>query len=251
MKGEANFIEVKNLSIKFKVRKFRRTSIRNLLLRRSSVPVKNNISEFWALNDINFSLNKGDILGVIGTNGSGKSTLLRALAGVYSPDKGTVKTKGTLSSLLSLSTGFRQELSGIDNIYLTGVLTGFKEKDIAAKIDEIVEFSELGDFIHRPVKTYSSGMRSRLGFSIAVSLKRDIMMIDEILGVGDYKFQEKSKNKMLELINEEDRTIIIVSHNRETIAKYTNKCLWIEKGVQKAYGATEEILDLYQKEEDE
>ncbi len=235
-------IEAKDISIKFKLSKYRRSSIRNLLLNRTR---KQDKKELTALDKISFSINKGDILGVVGKNGSGKSTLLRTIAGVYLPDGGTLKTKGSLSSLLSLNTGFKNELSGLENIFLTGVLIGFKEKFIKSKLQEIIDFSELGDFIYQPVKNYSSGMKSRLGFSIAITLRRDIMMIDEILGVGDFKFQKKSQDKMIELIKDDTTTIILVSHDSETIKEYTNKCLWIDGGVQRAFGETDEVLEMY------
>ncbi len=239
-----NIIEAKNLGIKYKVSKFRRSSVKDLVknvAKRNSLKSK---GEFWALSDLSFNIKRGDIVGVLGKNGSGKSTLLRTIAGIYLPDKGSINIDGTVSSMLTLSSGFRDDLSGVENIYLTGVVTGFTEKEIEAAFKEIVEFSEIGDFIYQPVKSYSSGMKARLAFSIATSLKRDIMLVDEILGVGDFKFREKSKNKMLDLMNS-DITVLLVSHDAETIKQYTNNCIWIHEGVLKASGTTDEVLNLY------
>ena len=242
-----NIIEAKKLGIKYKVSKFRRSSVKDLLKNVAS-SARNSLkskSEFWAIRDITFSIKKGDILGVIGKNGSGKSTLLRTIAGIYVPDEGEIKINGTVSSMLTLSSGFRDDLSGLENIYLTGVITGFKEKEIDENFSEIVDFSELGDFIYQPVKNYSSGMKARLAFSIAITLKRDIMLVDEILGVGDFKFQEKSQKKMIEMINDENITIILVSHDSETIKRYTNNCLWINEGKFIDFGLTPKILNKY------
>lgn len=237
-------IQADNLGIKYKISKFKRSSVKDLL---KSVGTRNTLKsmgEFWALRNLNFTVNQGDILGVLGKNGSGKSTLLRTIAGIYLPDEGSLSVGGTVSSMLTLASGFKEDLSGIENIFLIGVITGFTEKEIKDKFDEIVEFSELGDFIYQPVKSYSSGMKARLGFSIAITLKRDIMLVDEILGVGDFKFREKSRQKMIELIKS-DVTVILVSHDAETIQEYSNKCIWIHEGELKAAGGTDEVMQQY------
>ena len=164
-------IEADNLGIKYKISKFKRSSVKDIL---KVVGTRNSLksdSEFWALKNLNFEVEAGDILGVLGKNGSGKSTLLRTIAGIYLPDEGSLTVNGTVSSMLTLSSGFKEDLSGVENIYLIGVITGFTEKEIKSRFKEIVEFSELGDFIYQPVKSYSSGMKARLGFSIATSLK--------------------------------------------------------------------------------
>lgn len=238
-------ISAKNLGVKFRVSRFKKSTFKELVIKSSLKKdgLKKN-EPFWGLRGIDFEVQKGEILGVLGQNGSGKSTLLRAIAGIYVPDEGTLDVNGSVSSLLSLQSGFIDDLNGLENIYLTGVLTGFSEEQITEKLDEIVNFSELGDYIYQPVKTYSSGMSSRLGFSIAVTLSRDIMLIDEILGVGDFKFKEKSRNKMLEIINS-DATIILVSHDEETIRTFTNKCIWINNGELMAAGSTEEVMEKY------
>ncbi|MGB1041109.1 MAG: ABC transporter ATP-binding protein [Flavobacteriales bacterium] len=242
--SKKSIIIADNLGIKYKISKFKRSSVKDLLKSVGSRNTLKSMGEFWALRNLNFTVNHGDILGVLGKNGSGKSTLLRTIAGIYLPDEGNLKVNGTVSSMLTLSSGFKEDLSGFENIYLIGVITGFTENEVKEKFNEIVEFSELGDFIYQPVKSYSSGMKARLGFSIAITLKRDIMLVDEILGVGDFKFREKSRKKMVELIKS-DITVILVSHDAETIQEYSNKCIWIHEGELKATGETEEVMKKY------
>lgn len=244
---EDYIIKAQNLGVKYKISRFRRSSVKDLLKNVASTrnSLKSN-SDFWALKNISFSVKRGDILGVIGKNGSGKSTLLRTIAGIFLPDEGSININGTVSSMLTLSSGFRDDLSGIENIYLTGVLTGFTEEEIKNFFAEIVEFSELGDFIYQPVKSYSSGMKARLAFSIAIMLKKDIMLVDEILGVGDFKFREKSRAKMIELINS-DITVILVSHDSDTILEYTKNCIWIDEGAFRSFGSTEKVMKEYLK----
>lgn len=237
-------IEAKDLGVKYKVSAFKRSSVKDLLKKVATRNTLKSKGEFWALKNINFKVKKGDILGVLGKNGSGKSTLLRTIAGIYVPDEGSIKVNGTVSSMLTLSSGFKEDLTGVENIFLTGVVTGFTEKEITDAFAEIVSFSELEDFIYQPVKSYSSGMKARLAFSIATTLKRDIMLVDEILGVGDFKFREKSRAKMIELINS-DITVILVSHDTETIREYSNNCIWISEGSLITTGTTEEVLTQY------
>ncbi len=200
---------------------------------------------FEAVKGVSFEVPKGQILGIVGKNGSGKSTLLRAIAGIFSPDEGEIDLHGNSISLLSIGVGFQNALSGRENIYLSGMLLGFSRELINEKIDEIIEFSELGKFIDRPVKSYSSGMYSKLAFAITAILETDIMLIDEVLSVGDAKFKKKSYAKMKELISKEDRTVLIVSHSSETIKNLCNNVLWIHDGEMKMYGTTEEVLPQY------
>ncbi len=200
---------------------------------------------FEAVKGVSFDVPKGQILGIVGKNGSGKSTLLRAIAGIFSPDEGEIDLHGNSISLLSIGVGFQNALSGRENIYLSGMLLGFSRALIDEKIDEIIEFSELGKFIDRPVKSYSSGMYSKLAFAITAILETDIMLIDEVLSVGDAKFKKKSYAKMKELISKEDRTVLIVSHSSETIKNLCNNVLWIHDGEMKMYGTTEEVLPKY------
>lgn len=234
-----NAIEVKNLCISY--RGLKSYSIKkNLLAFR-----KHKVENFQAVKNVSFSVKKGDILGITGKNGSGKSTMLNAIAGIFAPDSGTIDLKGNSVSLLSIGVGFQRELSGRENILLSGMLLGFSEAEIAAKTDEIIEFSELGKFIDAPVRTYSSGMHSKLSFSITAILETDIMLIDEVLSVGDAKFKKKSYKKMKELISDENRTVIIVSHSSETLNKLCNKILWLHEGEIKMYGDTKEVLKKY------
>ena len=200
---------------------------------------------FEAIHGISFEVEKGEILGIIGKNGSGKSTLLRALAGVFSADEGTIDLHGHDVSLLAIGIGFQKELSGRENIYLSGLLLGFSEKEIEEKTNEIIEFSELGDFIDAPVKSYSSGMHSKLAFSISVVLETDIMLIDEVLSVGDEHFKKKSHARIKELIEDKDRTVVIVSHSLNAIQNLCTKVLWLHNGNIRKIGTPEEIIPEY------
>ena len=201
---------------------------------------------FEAVKGISFKVPKGEILGIIGKNGSGKSTLLRALAGIFSADEGTIDLHGHSVSLLSIGVGFQKKLSGRENILLSGILLGFTETQVREKMDEIIAFSELGDFIDLPVKTYSSGMYSKLAFSITAILETEIMLVDEVLSVGDAKFKKKSFKKMRQLISNKERTVVIVSHNSDTINRLCNSVLWIHDGLVKMQGTTQEVMPKYE-----
>lgn len=200
---------------------------------------------FWALKGIDFEVKKGEVLGIIGRNGSGKSTLLKLLSGLISPDKGNFELNGDRPVLLSLGAGFQPELPGIENIYLNGMLLGHTKKAIDEKVDQIIEFSELGDFINKPVRTYSSGMRSRLAFSTAISLDPDILLVDEVLGVGDSAFQRKCREAITEKIKQE-RTVILVTHSANLVKSICDRVVWIHLGEQKAVGDTVPIVDEYE-----
>lgn len=201
---------------------------------------------FHALKGVSFEIEEGKILGIIGKNGSGKSTMLRAIAGIFSPDKGTIDLHGRSISLLSIGVGFNKKLTGRENIYLSGMLLGFSEEEIAKKEKEIIDFADIGDFIKKPVKTYSSGMYSKLAFAITAILETDIMLIDEVLSVGDVKFKEKSYNKMKELISDDTRTVIIVSHSLGTIKELCDEVLWLNDGVVKMIGKPEDVIPKYE-----
>ena len=203
------------------------------------------IELFHALKGVSFEIEEGKILGIIGKNGSGKSTMLRAIAGIFSPDEGTIDLHGRTISLLSIGVGFNKKLTGKENIYLSGMLLGFSEEQIKEKEKEIIDFADIGDFIHRPVKTYSSGMYSKLAFAITAILETDIMLIDEVLSVGDAKFKEKSYNKMKELIADETRTVIIVSHSLSTIEELCDEVLWLNDGEVMKIGAADEVVPEY------
>jgi ABC-type polysaccharide/polyol phosphate transport system ATPase subunit len=235
-------IEVSELGIKFKMEKQRRSGALSFVLQRSH-KWQGSANEFWALRHVSFTVERGETVGVIGRNGSGKSTLLRVIAGVYPPDEGMVSVGGEVSTLFGLGTGFNSELSGRDNIYLDGILIGLAKKQIDGIIDTIIEFAELGDFIDMPVRIYSSGMRARLGFAIAIHSHKDIVLIDEIMGAGDAAFRQKADAEMNRIIGE--RTVLLVSHAMATIEKFSSKVIWLERGVLAAVGAPKEVIAQY------
>ena len=201
---------------------------------------------FKAVKGVTFEVPKGQILGICGKNGSGKSTLLRAISGIFSADKGSINLHGNSISLLSIGVGFQKQLTGYENIFLSGMLLGYSKEQIEGKVKDIIEFSELGDFIYRPVRSYSSGMYSKLAFSITAILETDIMLIDEVLSVGDIHFKEKSYNKMKELISDDKRTVVIVSHNSKTIIELCDKVIWLHEGLIKDQGDPETIMNEYE-----
>ncbi len=232
-------ITVKNLHITY--RGLKKTSIRA-----SWKNFGNKIETFHALKGVSFELEEGKILGIIGKNGSGKSTMLRAIAGIFSPDKGEIDLHGRTISLLSIGVGFNKKLTGRENIYLSGMLLGFSEEEIAAKEKEIIKFADIGDFINKRVKTYSSGMYSKLAFAITAILETDITLIDEVLSVGDAKFKEKSYNKMKELISDEKRTVLIVSHSLGTIRELCDEVLWLNDGKIMEIGKPDVVIPKYE-----
>ncbi len=197
-----------------------------------------------AVNDVSFSVDQGEILGIVGRNGSGKTTLLRSVAGIFQPDEGEIDTHGNRVSLMAIGIGFNGNNTGRENILKSGMLLGCKLDYVKEHMDEIIEFSELGDFIDRPVRTYSSGMYSKLSFSVTAILDTDIMLVDEVLSVGDERFRKKSFKKMEELMMS-DRTVLIVSHATDTLKKFCNKVLWINDGNFMMLGDTEEVLRAY------
>lgn len=232
-------IEVKDVHINYKI--MTNFSIQRNLLKRDAEKAET----FEAVKGVSFTVEKGEILGIIGKNGSGKSTLLRAIAGVFSPNMGTIDLKGNSISLLSLGVGFKDSLTGRDNIYLSGMLLGFTQEQIKEKEESIIEFAELGDFIDMPVKTYSSGMHSKLAFAITSSLETDIMLVDEVLSVGDEHFKKKSMARMESLINDKNRTVVIVSHSIETLEKLCDRVMWMNDGLITEIGDTQEVLERY------
>lgn len=233
-------IEIENLYISYK-------SLKSYSLKKNFLHLKKNKPQvFEAVRNVSFSVGKGNILGIVGKNGSGKSTLLNAIAGIFSPDSGSIDLKGNSISLLSIGVGFQRELSGRENILLSGMLLGFSEKDVLAKMDEIISFSELGTFIDAPVRTYSSGMYSKLAFSITAVLETDIILIDEVLSVGDSHFKKKSYRKMKELISDDNRTVIIVSHAIETLYELCDEILWLHNGELKMIGPAVQVLTAYE-----
>ncbi len=237
---EQTAIEVKNVKIVYKLMK--KFSIQRNLLKRDAEKTE----EFEAVKGVTFSVGRGEILGIVGKNGSGKSTLLQAIAGVFCPNSGTIDLNGNTVSLLSLGVGFKDSLTGRNNIYLSGLLLGFTEKQIKEREQEIIEFSEVGKFIDRPVKTYSSGMYSKLAFSIASNLETDIILVDEVLSVGDVHFQKKSLAKMESFIQDKDRTVIIVSHNMEMLEGFCDRVMWMDEGEIREIGEKTKVLQDYQ-----
>ena len=234
-----NAIEVKDLKITYKC-------VKSLSMRKSLFRLrKSKLEVYEALRGISFEVKKGEIMGIVGKNGSGKSTLLRAIAGIFSADSGSIELESDSVSLLSIGVGFQKKLSGRENIILSGMLLGFSEQQVRDKMDEIIAFANLGKFIDMPVKTYSSGMYSKLAFSITAVLESDIMLIDEVLSVGDAKFKKKSYKKMQELIMDENRTVVIVSHSTETLEKLCTSLLWLHEGEIKMQGDTKTVLDAY------
>ena len=237
-------LEVKNVSIRYMTGDFKDIGLKEYLMRRA----KNNyhVRAFWADKDITFSLEKGDMLGIIGTNGAGKPTLLKAVSGIMEPTKGYVKREGSIAALLELASGFDGDLTVRENTYLRGAMLGYTRKFMDETYDQIIEFAELVDFQDRPFKQLSSGMKSRLAFSIASLVQPDILILDEVLSVGDGAFRKKSEAKMREII-QGGATTILVSHSVQQVRELCNKVLWLEKGEQVAFGETGILCDLYQR----
>ena len=236
---EKHAIEVKDLVISYQ--NLKKTSIKKTLLHLK----RQKPDRFVAVKGISFYVREGEILGIIGKNGSGKSTTLNALAGIFSPDSGSIDLNGHSISLLSIGVGFIREMTGRENITLSGMLLGFTEEQVKAKEQEIIDFAEIVEFIDMPVRTYSSGMYSKLAFSITAILETDIMLIDEVLSVGDQKFKKKSYEKMKSLISNKDRTVVIVSHSIETLKQLCDTVMWMHEGQIKRIGDPNEVLDEY------
>lgn len=240
-------ITVENLSKAFRLKKRYRqsTTLKSALintLRRQRVAEEER--QFWALKDVSFDVPKGTTLGMIGSNGSGKSTLLKLLAGIHRPTSGHVSTKGRISALIELGAGFHPEFTGRENIYINGIILGLSRKQVQERIDDIIYFSELEDFIDNPVKTYSSGMYMRLAFSIAATVDPDILLIDEILAVGDASFQRKCQNK-LNAFKADGKTIVLVTHDLSALERYCDRVLWMDHGQLKAYGDVQSVMQMY------
>lgn len=235
-------IEVDHVSMKFNINKEGVDNAKEYLVRLA----KGNLhfSEFWALKDISFSVEKGDRMGVMGFNGAGKSTLLKTIARVLKPTMGSVSVKGVIAPLIELSAGFDPNYSGRENIFLYGATMGFSRKFIEEKYDEIVEFSELKDFIDAPLKSYSSGMKTRLGFSIATSVKPDVLILDEVLSVGDAAFREKSEKRLQGMMGD-GVTVLFVSHSTDRVNKICNKAIILTQGQLVAQGDSDEMCRIY------
>lgn len=238
-----SIISVQDVSMHFRMDKNHTTSLKEWVV--SWLKGKQQYETFQALNHVSFEVQKGEILGIVGRNGAGKSTLLKAISGIYRPTSGKVITAGRVAPMLELGSGFDPELSGHDNIFLNGAILGFSEEFLKTKYDDIVAFSELGDFIYQPTKTYSSGMMMRLAFSVATIIEPEILIVDEILAVGDAPFQEKSRARMVELMSG-GTTVLFVSHNLDQIRTMCDRALWLDHGEVRMIGETKEVCDAYE-----
>lgn len=233
-------VEVDRLSKRFRLYRERNLSLKSAIMRgRASVH-----DEFLALDDVSFSVPAGSTFGIVGSNGSGKSTLLKCLARIYEPDAGTIRAHGRLAALLEVGSGFHQELSGRENIFLNGSILGMSRKELTRKFDEIVAFSGVERFIDQPVKNYSSGMYVRLGFSVAIHVDPDILVVDEVLAVGDADFQLKCAAKFTEL-RDAGRTVILVTHSMEAVESMCDQALWLHGGSVAHLGSSSETVDAY------
>lgn len=237
-------IEVKNVTMKFKMSDEPINSLKEIFT--TAVRGKLNFNEFLALDDVSFDLDKGKTLGLIGRNGAGKSTTLKLISGILKPTKGQIITRGNIVPMLELGAGFDLELTGRENIYLNGAILGYTKEYLESKFDEIVEFAEIQEFVDMPIRNYSSGMMARLAFSIASVVQPEILIVDEILAVGDVAFQEKSFNRMKELMSG-GATVLFVSHDIEKIEEMCDKVIWLEKGKIVAEGSAKAICKKYKK----
>jgi lipopolysaccharide transport system ATP-binding protein len=234
-------IEIKNLSKKFKLFQGKHYSLKERVLYWG----KQKSQDFWVLKDINLSFPRGTTVGLVGRNGSGKSTLLKLISKILYPTHGEVTVNGTMSTLLELGAGFHPDFTGRENIYLNGSILGFSKKEINEKMESIIKFSELEEFIDSPVRNYSSGMYMRLGFSVAIHVDPDILLIDEILAVGDYAFQEKCMEQIMRLKNE-GKTIVFVSHSGEQVVRLCDQAVWLEQGKIKMMGDASTVIKHYE-----
>lgn len=242
-------IKIENVSMKFNLEIEKDFSMKQAFVNLFTKKKKKKKNEdFWALKDVSFNIGKGEVVGLIGSNGAGKSTLLKVVSGVMKPTKGKVEVKGVISPMIELGAGFDGNLTARENIYLNGAILGYSKEFLDDKFDDIVEFSELKDFLDVPVKNFSSGMTAKLAFSIATIVNPEILIVDEILSVGDIKFQEKSKKKMMEMIKG-GTTVLYVSHSLESIKDLCTKVVWLEHGKVVKMGDTNKICDAYYKEQ--
>lgn len=240
-RGET-IIHVDNVSMRFNLAREKVDSLKEYVIKALKKKIK--YDEFWALDGISFDVKKGDSVGLIGLNGSGKSTMLKIIAGVLKPTKGSIQVMGSVAPLIELGAGFDIDLTGRENVYLNGALLGRSRQMMDEVFEDIVEFSELRDFMDVPVKNYSSGMLSRLAFSIATSGEADILIVDEVLSVGDFRFQEKCQNRIQKMMDA-GTTVLFVSHSIEQVEGICNKVVWLEKGHLRMKGDSSEICPIY------
>lgn len=242
MENKENAVELRNIEMHFNMSSERFESLKEYFLK--LVKGKLHFEKFVAINNVSFDIKKGDVFGIVGLNGSGKSTTLKIISGILEPTKGTVETEGIIAPLIELGAGFDMELTARENIYLNGSVLGYSKKFMDEKFDDIVEFSEMKDFLDVPMKNYSSGMVARIGFAIATVTTPDILIVDEILAVGDFLFQQKCEERISKMMND-DTTVIIVSHSIEQIERLCKHCVWLEHGKIKMIGDTAEVCEAY------
>ena len=235
-------ISARDVAMRFRLTDDRIMSLKEFVTRKIRGKIKTN--EFWALKGVSFDVHKGEVLGIIGRNGSGKSTLLKCISGILKPTRGSVKCHGNIVPMLELGSGFDPDLTGRENVFLNGAILGYTEEFLKEKFDEIHAFSELGDFIDVPIRNYSSGMMARLAFSVATVVNPQILIVDEILSVGDEAFQAKSRARMIELMSG-GTTVLFVSHSLSQICEMCDHVLWLDSGEVKMYGETQEVCDGY------
>ncbi len=235
-------IRADQLGVRYSLKLTRKRTVRDSIVRRVR---REGDPDFWALRDVTFEVVHGESVGVIGPNGAGKSTLLQVLAGILLPSEGVVEVDGHVSSLLTLGVGFDEELSGVDNIRLAGAFMGIDHEVVEERLPSIIEYADLGQFIDAPIKTYSAGMRARLGFSIATSVEPDILLLDEVLATGDAVFRQKSKQRVLELV-QQAKAIVLVTHDMSWVTEYCNRAILIEEGAIVLDGPPEEVVALHQ-----
>ena len=240
--SEKIMIDVQDVSMRFMMSNDEIGSLKEMVtqLIRGKIQFK----EFWALRDVSFHVEKGEVMGIIGRNGAGKSTMLKIISGIMRPTKGSVVRNGNIVPMLELGSGFDFDLSGRENIFLNGAILGYSKEFLMEKFDEILAFSELGEFIEMPIRNYSSGMLMRLAFSIATVVEPEILIVDEILAVGDENFQRKSRQRMMELMSG-GTTVLFVSHNLDQIREMCNRVVWLDGGTVRMVGETQEVCDAY------
>ncbi|WP_292754721.1 ABC transporter ATP-binding protein [Methanobacterium sp.] len=241
---ENTVIKVENVKMKFNLSKEKTDNLKEYVIK--FIKRDLHYQPFWALKGVSFEVKRGDKFGIIGLNGAGKSTLLKLIAGVMKPTEGQISVTGSIVPLLEMGAGFDPDYTGRENIFLKGALLGYTRRFLEEKFDEIVEFSDLEEFIDVPLKNYSSGMKARLAFSIATMVEPEILIIDEVLSVGDAKFQEKSREKMNSLLDE-DATVLFVSHSTQQVRNICNRAIWLDKGKLITQGPVDEVCDAYEK----
>jgi len=236
-------IDINNVSVSYKMTNDRITSLKEFVISHMKGKVEEEL--FWALTDVSFSVEKGDVVGIVGHNGAGKSTLLKIVSGIQKPSSGSVTLQGRVVPMLELGAGFDFELTGRENVYLNGAVLGYSKEFLDAKYDEIVAFSELDKFMETAVRNYSSGMIARLAFSIASMVDPEILIVDEVLSVGDENFQKKSRDRMVHLMSG-GTTVLFVSHSTSQVKEICNKAVWLDHGHMKMFGDSETVCDAYQ-----